>query len=253
MNPIKKSAARGLILSLILAGIWTGGVWAQTVITPEPVAPLSEAGAVAAPAPPPEPSQAPPAPSEVPPAAPTEIQPAASASDLPPLAEPVPPPAPSEAPSQTPPAIPDQTQPIEPSQIPPAAPTEVQPAEPAPSLPPLAEPGTPSAPVTPSPVAPGGNLNPAPTPAQPVEAPAPAALTPSSPMPGAGGVVLGSVTHATPAQHKIAAGEDLHLLAAYYYGNARLWRLIYEANRKIISNPNMLTKGITIVIPAPPV
>jgi len=222
MDPKRKNRARVFIFSLILAGIWTVGVWAQTEITPEPIAPLPEAGAVAAPAPPAEPSQAPPA---------------APAPDLPPLAEPAPPAVPTE--------------------IQPAAPIEAQPAAPAPDLPPLAEPGTPAEPTPPSapnPAAPAENLTPSPAPpAAPNEAPAPAALTPGPPMPGVGGVVLGPVTHATPAQHKIAAGDDLHLLAAYYYGNARLWRLIYEANRKIIFNPNKLTEGITIVIPAPPV
>jgi nucleoid-associated protein YgaU len=86
-----------------------------------------------------------------------------------------------------------------------------------------------------------------------VSAPSEASAPAPQPVPGLGGVVLGPVTHATPAQHIIVEGDDLHLLAAYYYGNARLWRLIYEANRNVIPNPNKLTKGITITIPAPPV
>lgn len=171
MNSKRKSRVRILASSLILVGIWTGWVWAQTEVGPEAVSPAPDSGAV------------------------------------------------------------------------------IEPASPGPDSPPLAEPGPPAV-SSPEAPAPGEDLNPPPAPS---EAPAPAATTPPPQVPGGRGVVLGVVTHVTPAQHKILAGEDLHLIAAYYYGNARLWRLIYEANRKIISNPNKLTEGITILVPAPPV
>ncbi|MDH7499057.1 MAG: hypothetical protein QHH30_01565 [candidate division NC10 bacterium] len=49
--------------------------------------------------------------------------------------------------------------------------------------------------------------------------------------------------HASPMEirHSVGAGEDLHLLAAYYYGDARQWKRIYQANRKQIKNPNYIT------------
>jgi len=203
MNSKRKSRVRILASSLILGGIWTGWVWAQTEVGPEAVSPAPDSGAV--------------------------IEPASPGPDFPPLAEP----APSEAPIEAPSAQPGSDFPPLAEPAPLEAPIEAPPAAPAPDLPPLAEPGQPAAPVA--------------------AEPAPSDLTPPPQVPWAGNMVLGSVTHATPAQHKILAGEDLHLIAAYYYGNARLWRLIYEANRKVLPNPSKLTEGITILVPAPPI
>ena len=42
--------------------------------------------------------------------------------------------------------------------------------------------------------------------------------------------------------------ENLHLLAGYYYNNPRAWKKIYNANRKIIRNPNRLPVGKTLKI-----
>ncbi|MCX5868804.1 MAG: hypothetical protein NT009_15220 [Proteobacteria bacterium] len=173
MNSKRKGRIGILASSLILGGIWTGWVWAQTEVGPEAVSPAPDSGAV------------------------------------------------------------------------------IEPASPGPDFPPLAEPGPPAV-SSPEAPAPGEDLNAPPAPA-PSEAPAPAAATPLPQVPWGRGVVLGVVTHVTPAQHKILAGEDLHLIAAYYYGNARLWRLIYEANRKVLPNPNKLPEGITILVPAPPI
>ena len=64
-------------------------------------------------------------------------------------------------------------------------------------------------------------------------------------------VVLGPVSSPTPAEHQVAEGEDMHLLAARYYGNARLWRLIFEANREKLTDPNLIPVGMILVIPAP--
>jgi len=41
-------------------------------------------------------------------------------------------------------------------------------------------------------------------------------------------------------RHPVGPGEDLHLLAAYYYGDARQWKKIYQANRNRIKNPNRI-------------
>ena len=49
--------------------------------------------------------------------------------------------------------------------------------------------------------------------------------------------------------HVVRAGEDLHWLAAVYYGDARLWNKIYEANKKVIKDPNHLVVGTRLVIP----
>ena len=41
-------------------------------------------------------------------------------------------------------------------------------------------------------------------------------------------------------RHLVGPGEDLHLLAAYYYGDARQWKKIYQANRSQIKNANRI-------------
>jgi hypothetical protein len=69
------------------------------------------------------------------------------------------------------------------------------------------------------------------------------------PVPGAVVKMLPPVLSATIA-HTVAEGEDLHWLAARYYGNARLWKKIYEANYNKISNPNSLTVGQSLQIPS---
>ena len=58
----------------------------------------------------------------------------------------------------------------------------------------------------------------------------------------------------TPRVHRVEAGEFLKQLAERYYGSAELWILIYEANEGIIGeDPNILSPGISLSIPAPPV
>lgn len=49
--------------------------------------------------------------------------------------------------------------------------------------------------------------------------------------------------------HPVAEGQDLHLLAAYYYGDARQWVRIFQANRAEIKNPNQIYPGQTLRIP----
>lgn len=43
--------------------------------------------------------------------------------------------------------------------------------------------------------------------------------------------------------HVVLAGENLHLLAAYYYGDPRQWARIYRENRSVIPNPGVLRVG----------
>lgn len=49
--------------------------------------------------------------------------------------------------------------------------------------------------------------------------------------------------------HIVEAGENLHLLAAEYYNNARLWHRIYNANRDRIEDPNIIHPGQKLLIP----
>jgi hypothetical protein len=52
--------------------------------------------------------------------------------------------------------------------------------------------------------------------------------------------------------HQVGPGENLHILAAYYYGNARAWRQIYNLNKKSIKNPNRIRAGQIIKIEVAP-
>lgn len=53
-----------------------------------------------------------------------------------------------------------------------------------------------------------------------------------------------------PLLYQVQRGDDLHWLAAKFYGDARQWVKIYEANRSAIANPNRLQIGQTLTIPA---
>ena len=55
-----------------------------------------------------------------------------------------------------------------------------------------------------------------------------------------------------PFVYELAFGDDLHWLAAKFYGDARQWTRIYEANRGLIRNPNRLHVGLKLLIPAVP-
>ena len=43
--------------------------------------------------------------------------------------------------------------------------------------------------------------------------------------------------------HEVKTGEDLHLIAGYYYGDSRQWKKIWEFNKKEIRNPNRISVG----------
>ena len=69
---------------------------------------------------------------------------------------------------------------------------------------------------------------------------------------------LTTVDPAPPAAryHTVAKGETLSAIAKTYYGTTTKWRMIRDANRDKIPDPNRLKVGVKIVIPnvaaAPP-
>jgi len=77
---------------------------------------------------------------------------------------------------------------------------------------------------------------------------APRSMHIPQPTPGTVVAMLPPVLSATIV-HTVAEGEDLHWLAARYYGNARLWNKIYEANHDKFINPSTLTVGQRLQIP----
>jgi nucleoid-associated protein YgaU len=50
-------------------------------------------------------------------------------------------------------------------------------------------------------------------------------------------------------RHVVASGDTLRSIAEGVYGDETLWRLIYEANRGVISDPESLRVGQSLVIP----
>lgn len=47
----------------------------------------------------------------------------------------------------------------------------------------------------------------------------------------------------------VAKGDSLSKIAQRIYGDANQWRKIYEANRDIIKNPDLIYPGQTLKIP----
>lgn len=86
---------------------------------------------------------------------------------------------------------------------------------------------------------------PVPTPESPATTPtAEPALTPA-PAP--------AVPEPAPERtYRTRAGDTLSGIARQLYGREGLWHRIYEANRAIIPNPDVLSEGLTLVIPPGP-
>lgn len=51
------------------------------------------------------------------------------------------------------------------------------------------------------------------------------------------------------ALHEVAPGDNLHLIAGYYYGDARQWERIWRANRRQVPNPNVIGRGTLLLVP----
>ncbi|ENY8956207.1 LysM peptidoglycan-binding domain-containing protein [Clostridioides difficile] len=49
--------------------------------------------------------------------------------------------------------------------------------------------------------------------------------------------------------HKVGKGDSLWSLAKKYYGNGDLWKKIYDANKKLIKNPDIIQDGWVLTIP----
>jgi LysM repeat protein len=64
------------------------------------------------------------------------------------------------------------------------------------------------------------------------------------------GTSTSSAKKATTRTHKVKSGDSLWKIAAKYLGKGERWRDIYNLNKKTIKNPNRLTVGQTLKIPA---
>ena len=72
-------------------------------------------------------------------------------------------------------------------------------------------------------------------------APAPA----PAPVPQADGAAAASGGNT----YVVVDGDSLSKIAKHHYGDANKWRRIYEANRTIISNPDLIHPGQRLHIP----
>ena len=54
---------------------------------------------------------------------------------------------------------------------------------------------------------------------------------------------------AAPTIHTVEKGESLSKIAKRYYGDAKKWRAIFDANRDKIENPDLIFPGQEFTIP----
>jgi nucleoid-associated protein YgaU len=53
----------------------------------------------------------------------------------------------------------------------------------------------------------------------------------------------------SPEYYEIQKGDSLSAIAKRQYGDASQWKLIYEANKDTIKNPDLIYPGQNILIP----
>jgi len=51
-----------------------------------------------------------------------------------------------------------------------------------------------------------------------------------------------------PVEHTIRPGDNLHLIAGYYYRDPRQWTRIWKANRRTLAAPSRIQPGKTLLI-----
>ena len=76
-------------------------------------------------------------------------------------------------------------------------------------------------------------------------------------MPDFSGVTGGASTTATPEAevyetYTVKSGDSLSRIAKHHYGDASLWKTIFEANQDRIKDPDLIQVGWELKIPAKP-
>jgi nucleoid-associated protein YgaU len=75
---------------------------------------------------------------------------------------------------------------------------------------------------------------------------------PKQPDPDFSDVEGGSSSTAPRAEggsYTVVKGDTLSKIAKHFYGNATQWKRIYEANKDVIKNPDLIYPGQTFKIP----
>jgi hypothetical protein len=55
--------------------------------------------------------------------------------------------------------------------------------------------------------------------------------------------------HGQDVFHEVQVGDNLHLIAGYYYGDCRQWERIWRANRAQIGKPSRIEQGTWLRVP----
>ena len=64
-----------------------------------------------------------------------------------------------------------------------------------------------------------------------------------------GGSPSGSAPARARKTYTVQKGDTLSKIAEHHYGSARKWRAIYDANRDLIKDPDLIFPGQTLTIP----
>jgi nucleoid-associated protein YgaU len=62
-------------------------------------------------------------------------------------------------------------------------------------------------------------------------------------------VTGGGTTSGGPRTYVVRKGDSLSKISKVIYGDAKLWRKIFEANRDKIKNPDLIHPGQVLTIP----
>ncbi len=62
-------------------------------------------------------------------------------------------------------------------------------------------------------------------------------------------VTGGGTTSGGPRTYVVKRGDSLSKIAKQMYGDMKLWKKIYEANRDKIKNPDLIHPGQELIIP----
>lgn len=64
-----------------------------------------------------------------------------------------------------------------------------------------------------------------------------------------GGASSSAPSQATHRTYTVAKGDSLSAIAKHQYGDAAKWKLIFEANKDQIKNPDLIYPGQVLEIP----
>lgn len=61
--------------------------------------------------------------------------------------------------------------------------------------------------------------------------------------------VSSTAQEATYTEYTVVKGDSLSLIAKRHYGDAKLWKKIFDANKDLVSNPDRIQIGWKLKLP----